>query len=394
MRSTEIRQKFLDFFQSKDHTIKPSSPLIPPPDDPTLLFTTAGMVQFKPLWAGAPLPFKRAATVQKCLRAGGKGSDLENVGRTLRHHTFFEMLGNFSFGDYFKNEAIQWAWEFLVDVLKMPKENIWISVYKDDDEAYNIWKDRIGMPTSRINRLGEKDNFWGPAGLTGACGPCSEIYFDLGKERGCGKPDCHPGCACERYLEFWNLVFPQFYQNEDGTRRPLERRGIDTGMGLERLGFLLEAGANNNYETDLFKPIVDKIRSFTKIQYKDENKSSFHIIADHIRALTFAFSEGIMPSNEGRGYVLRRLLRRAVIVGCGLLIIKPNGLPIATTHSPTLTLSESPSLAAGRLSASIFITARSLLGSVPCTTPLNFLPSESVTSISLASLTTCSFVRI
>jgi len=271
MKSTEIRKTFLEFFERKSHAIRPSDWLIPA-NDPTLLFTTAGMVQFKPLFSGAPLEFKRAATVQKCLRAGGKGSDLENVGKTLRHHTFFEMLGNFSFGDYFKEEAIAWAWEFIIDVLKMDKEKIWVSVYKDDDEAFELWAKKIGVKEDRIVRLGEEDNFWGPAGSSGACGPCSEIYYDLGKERSCGKPECAPGCDCERYLEFWNLVFPQFYQEEDGSRRPLERKGIDTGMGLERLAFLLQ-GVDNNYETDLFKPIVEAIESETKVPYKGEKKS-------------------------------------------------------------------------------------------------------------------------
>jgi alanyl-tRNA synthetase len=323
MNSIEIRKKYLDYFKSKDHAIRPSSPLLPPPDDPTILFTTAGMVQFKPLWAGAQLEFKRAASVQKCLRAGGKGSDLENVGRTLRHHTFFEMLGNFSFGDYFKKEAILWAWEFVNDVVKLPKEKIWPSVYKDDNEAYDIWNKIVGIPANRIVCLGDKDNFWGPAGITGACGPSSEIYYDLGPERGCGSSACKPGCDCERYLEFWNLVFPQFYQNEDGTRRPLDRKGIDTGMGLERLCFLLQKEAKNNYETDLFKPIVDKIKEFTSVQYDGVNKQSFHVIADHVRALTFALSENILPSNEGRGYVLRRLLRRAVRHARKLNITEP-----------------------------------------------------------------------
>lgn len=323
MQSVEIRKKYLEFFKSKGHAIRPSSPLVPPPDDPTLLFTTAGMVQFKPLWAGAELPFKRAATVQKCLRAGGKGSDLENVGKTLRHHTFFEMLGNFSFGDYFKREAIQFAAEFVFDVLKMPKDKIWVSVYKNDDEALAIWRDEIGIKSDRMVRLGEKDNFWGPAGVSGACGPCSEIYYDLGPDYGCGSADCKPGCDCERYLEFWNLVFPQFYQNEDGSRKPLERKGIDTGMGLERLSFLLQDGAKNNYETDLFKPIVNECKKYAKVPYDGENKSSYHVVSDHIRALTFVFSEGVMPSNEGRGYVLRRLLRRAVRHGRKLGITEP-----------------------------------------------------------------------
>ncbi len=321
MKATELRKAFLDFFKQKGHAIRPSDWLVPA-NDPTLLFTTAGMVQFKSLFAGAPLAFSRAATVQKCLRAGGKGSDLENVGKTLRHHTLFEMLGNFSFGDYFKEEAIAWAWEFVTQVLKMPKEKIWVSVYQNDDEALNLWLKHSNVPKERIVKLGEKDNFWGPAGTTGACGPCSEIYFDLGKERGCGKANCAPGCDCERYLEFWNLVFPQFFQEEDGNRRPLERRGIDTGMGLERLAFLMQ-GVQNNYETDLFKPIVDQIQSLTKIKYSGDAKSSFHVAADHVRALTFAIAENILPSNEGRGYVLRRILRRAARHGRKIGLDKP-----------------------------------------------------------------------
>ena len=323
MKSTEIRKQFLEFFRAKKHTIKSGSPLLPPPDDPTLLFTTAGMLQFKPLWAGAGLPFQRVATVQKCLRAGGKGSDLENVGKTLRHHTFFEMLGNFSFADYFKKEAITWAWEFLIDVLHLPPSRIWVSVYKNDEQAYSIWKDEIKLPPQRIIKLGDKDNFWGPAGVTGACGPSSEIYFDLGPETGCGRPECRPGCSCERYLEFWNLVFPQFYQQEDGSRRALERKGIDTGMGLERLAFIMQDKAGNNYETDLFKPIVDQLGSLAGIAYSGDLKPSFHVIADHIRALSFAINENIMPSNENRGYVLRRLLRRAVRHGRNLGIREP-----------------------------------------------------------------------
>ncbi len=310
MNSQQIRQTYLDFFKSKGHTIKPSDGLIPS-NDPTLLFTTAGMVQFKALYAGAPLTFARAATVQKCFRAGGKGSDLENVGRTLRHHTFFEMLGNFSFGDYFKSEAIAWAWELIVEVLKMPKDRLWVSIFENDDEAFELWHKKIGFPAQRIVRMGKKDNFWGPAGNSGACGPCSEIYFDLGPERSCGGKECAVGCDCERYLEFWNLVFPQLFQESDGSQRPLERRGIDTGMGLERLSFLLQ-GVGNNYETDLFKPIVGEIRKHTTTPYEGPNKASFHVIADHIRALTFTLSENILPSNEGRGYVLRRILRRAV----------------------------------------------------------------------------------
>ncbi|MDP8262855.1 MAG: alanine--tRNA ligase [Candidatus Ancaeobacter aquaticus] len=320
MEAVKIRKTYLDFFKSKKHVIKPSDALIPS-SDPSLLFTTAGMVQFKALYSGAPLDFSRATTVQKCLRAGGKGSDLENVGKTLRHHTFFEMLGNFSFGDYFKEEAIAWAWEFLIDVLKMPKEKIYISVYKDDDEAYDIWTKKMGIPADHMVRLGKKDNFWGPAGTTGACGPSSEIYYDLGKEKSCGSPDCAVGCDCERFIEFWNLVFPQFNQEEDGKLLPLERKGIDTGMGLERLALLLQ-GVSNNYETDLFAPIIKDIGSHTSEPYEKDNKYAYHVIADHIRALTFALSENILPANEGRGYVMRRILRRAVRYGRKLDIME------------------------------------------------------------------------
>jgi alanyl-tRNA synthetase len=309
MHSKEIRQKFLDFFASKGHTIVSSDSLIPK-GDPTLLFTTAGMVQFKPLYAGAPLQFKRAASSQKCLRAGGKGSDLENVGKTLRHHTFFEMLGNFSFGDYFKEEAIIWAWEFLTDIAKLPKDKLFVSIFKEDDEAFQIWNKKIGLPEERIVRLGEKDNFWGPAGETGACGPSSEIYFDLGVAKGCQQPTCAPGCDCERYIEVWNLVFPQFDQQPDGSRKPLARRGIDTGMGLERITFISQ-GVSNNYHSDLFQPILNEIGKYTHHPYGPSTQMAYHVIADHARALTFSIADQIVPSNEGRGYVLRRILRRA-----------------------------------------------------------------------------------
>jgi alanyl-tRNA synthetase len=309
MHSKEIRQKFLDFFASKGHTIVPSDALIPK-GDPTLLFTTAGMVQFKPLYAGAPLQFKRAASCQKCLRAGGKGSDLENVGKTLRHHTFFEMLGNFSFGDYFKEEAILWGWEFLTNVVKLPKDKLYVSIFHEDDEAYQLWSKKVGLPENHIVRLGEKDNFWGPAGETGACGPSSEIYFDLGTVRGCQKPACAPGCDCERFIEIWNLEFPQFDQQPDGSRKPLARRGIDTGMGLERISFISQ-GVANNYHSDLFKPILDEIGKYTHHAYGPSTQMAYHVIADHVRALTFAIGDQVTPSNEGRGYVLRRILRRA-----------------------------------------------------------------------------------
>ncbi len=309
MQSRELRKSFLEFFASKGHTVVSSDTLVPK-GDPTLLFTTAGMVQFKPLYAGAPLQFKKAATCQKCLRAGGKGSDLENVGKTIRHHTFFEMLGNFSFGDYFKEEAIVWAWEFLTKIVKLDPEKLFPSVFRDDDEAFSIWHKKIGLPEKKIVRLGEKDNFWGPAGDSGACGPSSEIYFDLGPARGCGKSTCAPGCDCERFIEIWNLVFPQFDQSPDGSRKPLARRGIDTGMGLERVTFVSE-GLESNYASDLFKPIIHEISKYTSKPYSSTTQMAYHVIADHVRALTFAIGDEIIPSNEGRGYVLRRILRRA-----------------------------------------------------------------------------------
>lgn len=312
--SKELRRIFVEFFKERGHQHVPASPLIPP-DDPTLLFTSAGMVQFKPLWAGLvdPLPYRRAVTVQPCFRAGGKGSDLENVGKTLRHLTFFEMLGNFSFGDYFKREAIQWAWEFVTQVVKMPVDRLYVSVHYEDEEAYKIWNEEIGLSSDRIAKLGDEDNFWGPAGETGACGPCSEIYFDMGEERSCGKPDCAVGCDCERYLEFWNMVFPQFDQQPDGTRLPLKNRGIDTGMGLERLACIVQ-NKSSLYETDILYPLVSAASEVLGVEYKRDLKTtlSMNVVADHIRGLVFVLSEGVLPSNEGRGYVLRRVLRRAV----------------------------------------------------------------------------------
>ena len=317
MSSNEIRKKFLDFFKEKKHRIIPGYPLIP--DDPTLLFTSAGMVQFKPLWVEKKaLPFSRAVTIQKCLRAGGKDSDLENVGKSTRHHSFFEMLGNFSFGDYFKEEAIFWAWEFVTDVLKLPRENIWVTTYEKDKESFQIWQKII--ETKRIVFLGKKDNFWGPAGDSGPCGPCSEIYFDRGKEFGCGKKNCRPGCSCDRFLELWNLVFPQFDQ-EKGKLLPLGRRGVDTGMGLERIASVSQ-GKVNDYATDLFIPIIKEIEIISDAKYGQEkqNNSPIQIIADHIRAIVFAISEGIHPENTGRGYVIRRIIRRAARAGRNLRI--------------------------------------------------------------------------
>jgi len=308
--SEELRQAFLEFFRDRGHPVLPASPLAPH-DDPTLLFTTAGMVQFKPYYAATgPIPYRRAATCQPCLR----GTDLENVGVTTRHHTFFEMLGNFSFGDYFKEEAIRWAWEFSTEVLKLPEDRLWASVYEDDDEAYEIWEKGIGLDARRIVRLGAEDNFWGPAGDSGACGPCSELYLDMGEERSCGKPVCAAGCDCDRYLEFWNLVFPQFNQTPEGERLPLPNRGVDTGLGLERLVQVMQ-GSPSNFETDLLLPVVEAVGGYARgaDPRKGEGLVAVRIIADHVRALTFAINEAILPGNEGRGYVLRRILRRALL---------------------------------------------------------------------------------
>lgn len=322
VKSDVIRSAFLDFFRERGHVIERSDTLVPS-NDPTLLFTSAGMVQFKPYYSGeVPVPYRRAATSQKCLRAGGKANDLDEVGKTTRHMTFFEMLGNFSFGDYFKREAIQWAWEFCSTVLKMDMDRIWVSVYEEDDEAHAIWRQEVGLPERKIIRLGVKDNFWGPAGETGACGPCSELHIDRGEGLGCGRPDCAPGCGhCERFLEFWNLVFPQFDQQPDGSRLPLKNRGIDTGMGLERLAAILQE-KESVFDIDIIFPIVEATRSLCGVPY-EENKTAYRVIADHARALTFLIADGVLPSNEGRGYVERRLLRRAARFGRELGFEKP-----------------------------------------------------------------------
>ncbi|MDI1472297.1 alanine--tRNA ligase [Thermodesulfovibrio sp. 1176] len=311
MQSSDIRRFFLEYFVSKGHELVKSSPLIPK-DDPSLLFTNAGMVQFKRVFLGEEQrPYSRATTCQKCIRAGGKHSDLENVGFTARHHTFFEMLGNFSFGDYFKKEAILFAWELLTEYFKLPKEKLWVSIYKDDDESAHIWEKEVGIPSERIVRLGEKDNFW-QMGDTGPCGPCSEIIIDQGEDFGCGKPDCSVGCDCDRFLELWNLVFMQYNKNEEGKLTPLPKPSIDTGMGLERITAVLQ-GKRTNFDTDLFEPIISKICSVLNVNYGKERKTdiSIKVIADHIRASTFLIAEGLIPSNEGRGYVLRRIIRRA-----------------------------------------------------------------------------------
>ena len=311
MQSSEIRNLFLEYFISKGHELVKSSPLIPK-DDPSLLFTNAGMVQFKRVFLGEEQrPYSRATTCQKCIRAGGKHSDLENVGFTARHHTFFEMLGNFSFGDYFKRDAILFAWELLTEHFKLPKEKLWVSIYKDDDEAAEIWEKEIGIPLERIVRLGEKDNFW-QMGDTGPCGPCSEIIIDQGEDFGCGQPDCSVGCDCDRFLELWNLVFMQYNRDEEGKLTPLPKPSIDTGMGLERIT-AVKQGKRTNFDTDLFEPIISEICSTLNVKYGKDRKTdiSIKVIADHIRAATFLVAEGLIPSNEGRGYVLRRIIRRA-----------------------------------------------------------------------------------
>ena len=322
MRKTadELRRTFLEFFQERGHPHLPQAPLVPL-DDPTLLFTSAGMVQFKPYFSSPdPPPHRRAVTVQRCLRL----TDVENVGLTVRHATFFEMLGNFSFGDYFKKEAIEWAWEFTTNVLGMPADRLYPSVYREDDEAFDLWAKHMGLGAKRVTRLGEKDNFWGPAGGSGACGPCSEIYWDQGPGVGCGRPECAPGCDCERYLEFWNLVFPQFDQLPSGERRPLPNRGIDTGMGLERLAMILQ-GTPSVFEIDLLVPIGDAARRLgsPKAAASDRGRRAARVITDHVRALVFTCAEGVRPSNEGRGYVVRRLLRRAARFGRDLGIEGP-----------------------------------------------------------------------
>lgn len=319
MRTDDIRSSFLEFFRERDHVIERSDRIVPS-NDPTLLFTSAGMVQFKPFYSGElAVPYRRAATSQKCLRAGGKANDLDEVGKTTRHMTFFEMLGNFSFGDYFKREAIAWAWEYVTQVLKMPAGQIWVSVFHEDDEAYDIWHRDMGVSEARLVRLGAKENFWGPAGDTGACGPCSELLYDRGADI---DPNADPEKdPQERFIEFWNLVFPQYDQQPDGSRPPLKNRGIDTGMGLERLAALLQ-DKPTVFDTDLLFPIIAATQELSGASYAD-TPVPFRVIADHVRALGFMIADGILPSNEGRGYVERRLLRRAARFGRELGLEKP-----------------------------------------------------------------------
>jgi len=323
MMGSEIRESFLKFFEGKGHARVASSSLIPK-DDPTLLFTNAGMVQFKNSFLGLEdRGYTRAASSQKCVRAGGKHNDLENVGVTVRHHTFFEMLGNFSFGDYFKREAIIWGWEYLTEIMRLPKENLWITIYRDDDEAFDIWHKKAGVPAERIVRLGEKSNFW-MMGETGPCGPCSEIIYDQGEAAGCGRPTCNVDCDCDRYLEIWNLVFTQFDRDASGKLTPLPKPNIDTGMGLERLAAVVQ-GVKSNYDTDLFQDIIQFICGLCHRGYgkNEESDVSIRVIADHSRAVAFLIGDGVLPSNEGRGYVLRRILRRAARHGKLLGINKP-----------------------------------------------------------------------
>lgn len=312
MDSLQIRKKFFDFFKKYNHVQIPSSSLIPA-QDPTLLFTNAGMNQFKDDFLGIEQPnFNRAVTIQKCIRAGGKHNDLENVGFTKRHLTFFEMLGNFSFGDYFKKEAIKLAWEFLTAVLNFDQTKLFASVYYQDDEAYNIWQKIIGLPESQIVKLGDADNFW-QMGEVGPCGPCSEIYIDRGKECGCKEVDCGPGCSCDRFLEIWNLVFMQYDKQPDGSFKPLKQTGVDTGMGLERLCAIIQ-DKDTIFETDIFSPLISQIEKLTQINYQSSNdqiKGAFRVLADHVRSTSFAIADGALPSNEGRGYVLRKIIRRA-----------------------------------------------------------------------------------
>jgi alanyl-tRNA synthetase len=307
MTSNELRQAFLDFFRDKDHEVVASSPLVPG-NDPTLLFTNAGMVQFKDVFLGDDKrKYDRAATSQRCVRAGGKHNDLENVGYTTRHHTFFEMLGNFSFGDYFKHDAIKYAWEFLTETLGLPPEKLWVTVFNDDDEAADVWLKEINVDPERFSRLGEKDNFWA-MGDTGPCGPCSEIFYDHGPEIEGGPPGT-PDEDGDRYVEIWNLVFMQFDRSADGEMMPLPKPSVDTGMGLERIAAVMQ-GVHSNYQIDLFAGLIEAAAKTLGV--KNDGSNSLNVIADHIRACAFLIVDGVLPGNEGRGYVLRRIVRRAI----------------------------------------------------------------------------------
>ncbi|MCH8866197.1 MAG: alanine--tRNA ligase, partial [Proteobacteria bacterium] len=307
MTSNELRQAFLDYFRDRDHEVVASSPLVPG-NDPTLLFTNAGMVQFKDVFLGRDKrDYQRAVTSQRCVRAGGKHNDLENVGYTTRHHTFFEMLGNFSFGDYFKRDAIKYAWEFLTETLGLPPENLWITVFDEDDDAADIWLNEIGIDSGRFSRMGKKDNYWA-MGDTGPCGPCSEIFYDHGPEVAGGPPGS-PDEEGDRFVEIWNLVFMQFDRSADGEMVPLPKPSVDTGMGLERIAAVMQ-GVHSNYDIDLFTNLISAVAKTLGV--KNDGSSSLNVIADHIRACSFLIADGVLPGNEGRGYVLRRIIRRAV----------------------------------------------------------------------------------
>ena len=311
MTSHRIRQQFLDFFKNKKHKIVHSAPVVPF-DDPTLLFTNAGMNQFKDVFLGTgSREYKRAADTQKCIRVSGKHNDLEEVGYDTYHHTFFEMLGNWSFGDYYKAEAIEWAWELLTEVWKLPKERLWATVYKDDNEAFELWNSKTDINPKHILKFGEKDNFW-EMGETGPCGPCSEIHISVGDDYdnpalvNAGVPEC---------IEIWNLVFIQYNRDENGTLHELPAKHVDTGMGFERVCAILQK-KTSNYDTDVFTPLINEVAKLSKVKYeKEEDRIPMRVIADHIRALTFAIADGAVPSNDGRGYVLRRILRRAARYG-------------------------------------------------------------------------------
>ncbi|MGH7430130.1 MAG: alanine--tRNA ligase, partial [Candidatus Methylomirabilaceae bacterium] len=347
LSGAEVREAFLTYFASRGHTVVPSSSLVPRAD-PTLLFTNAGMVQFKDSFLGRERrDYNRATSCQKCVRAGGKHNDLENVGKTARHHTFFEMLGNFSFGDYFKEEAIAYAWEWFTVDLGLPPERLWATIYTDDDEAFQLWQKIAGLPPERIVRLGEKDNFWA-MGDTGPCGPCSEIVIDQGSAVGCGRPGCSVECDCDRFLELWNLVFMQFNRDASGTLTPLPKPSIDTGAGLERITAVVQ-GVSSNFDTDLLRPLISGVEELSGRSYgaKERDDISMRIIADHARAATFLQGDGVYPSNEGRGYVLRRIVRRALRHG-KLLGLEAPFLARMTGHVVDLMKGQYPELQQSR----------------------------------------------
>jgi len=323
MTGNDVRKRFLDYFKKHNHQVVRSSSLVPS-DDPTLLFVNSGMVQFKRCFLGEEKRgYVRAATSQKCVRAGGKHNDLENVGYTARHHTFFEMLGNFSFGDYFKEKAIDFGWDLLTNGYGLPEDKLWVSIYLDDDEAHKLWHKNIGVPEEKILRFGEEDNFWA-MGDTGPCGPCSEVHMDRGEEYGCDRPDCAVGCECDRFLEIWNLVFMQFNRDPSGKMDPLPKPSIDTGMGLERLVALIQ-DVPTNYDIDLIRPIMGRVEDLSEKQLGQSREAdvAMKVIADHSRAAAFLIGDGILPSNEGRGYVLRRIMRRAIRYGRNIGLIEP-----------------------------------------------------------------------